>query len=138
MVPLIELFNAVGVKFLQGSSSTIYVNNNRVGYVDVYVTQDTLGYDRLVLAAGSKLIRPDLKGMMEHAFDVDEIEQATRLEAHINALKDLPDSPARNTVVVAGGRSEEHTSELQSLMRISYAVFCLKKTTYTSIQDKNY
>src|SRR3546814_7889636 len=28
-----------------------------------------------------------------------------------------------------GQRSEEHTSELQSLMRISYAVFCLKKTT---------
>src|SRR3546814_4731128 len=28
-------------------------------------------------------------------------------------------------------RSEEHTSELQSLMRISYAVFCLKKTTNT-------
>src|SRR3546814_5502218 len=28
---------------------------------------------------------------------------------------------------IAGGRSEEHTSELQSLMRISYAVFCLKK-----------
>src|SRR3546814_4384825 len=27
-------------------------------------------------------------------------------------------------------RSEEHTSELQSLMRISYAVFCLKKNTY--------
>src|SRR3546814_6053759 len=29
-------------------------------------------------------------------------------------------------------RSEEHTSELQSLMRISYAVFCLKKNTNTS------
>src|SRR3546814_7359151 len=29
----------------------------------------------------------------------------------------------------AGNRSEEHTSELQSLMRISYAVFCLKKQT---------
>src|SRR3546814_6904009 len=28
---------------------------------------------------------------------------------------------------IFGGRSEEHTSELQSLMRISYAVFCLKK-----------
>src|SRR3546814_3309179 len=28
---------------------------------------------------------------------------------------------------LSGGRSEEHTSELQSLMRISYAVFCLKK-----------
>src|SRR3546814_2246402 len=29
-------------------------------------------------------------------------------------------------------RSEEHTSELQSLMRISYAVFCLKKKTHTT------
>src|SRR3546814_1481838 len=32
-------------------------------------------------------------------------------------------------------RSEEHTSELQSLMRISYAVFCLKKKTYTTNQQ---
>src|SRR3546814_2389970 len=31
-------------------------------------------------------------------------------------------------------RSEEHTSELQSLMRISYAVFCLKKKTYHTTQ----
>src|SRR3546814_3219958 len=35
--------------------------------------------------------------------------------------------PARRLVVAAQARSEEHTSELQSLMRISYAVFCLKK-----------
>src|SRR3546814_4416328 len=35
---------------------------------------------------------------------------------------------AGETLVLAG-RSEEHTSELQSLMRISYAVFCLKKKT---------
>src|SRR3546814_3477548 len=34
----------------------------------------------------------------------------------------------------AQARSEEHTSELQSLMRISYAVFCLKKKTIMSIQ----
>src|SRR3546814_3370875 len=33
--------------------------------------------------------------------------------------------------IVGVGRSEEHTSELQSLMRISYAVFCLKKKTKT-------
>src|SRR3546814_5327983 len=33
-------------------------------------------------------------------------------------------------------RSEEHTSELQSLMRISYAVFCLKKKKNTSIQNE--
>src|SRR3546814_1061640 len=36
------------------------------------------------------------------------------------------ESPDQNRLVV---RSEEHTSELQSLMRISYAVFCLKKKT---------
>src|SRR3546814_2835686 len=36
-----------------------------------------------------------------------------------------------------GGRSEEHTSELQSLMRISYAVFCLKKKKkYYSTPDQ--
>src|SRR3546814_3591547 len=35
-------------------------------------------------------------------------------------------------------RSEEHTSELQSLMRISYAVFCLKKKTHSRTQDTNY
>src|SRR3546814_1286800 len=41
----------------------------------------------------------------------------------------------------SGLRSEEHTSELQSLMRISYAVFCLKKkkttNTYTKYHDND-
>src|SRR3546814_6260894 len=36
-------------------------------------------------------------------------------------------SPAQRTLPMEIFRSEEHTSELQSLMRISYAVFCLKK-----------
>src|SRR3546814_5059313 len=36
------------------------------------------------------------------------------------------------TAAPAARRSEEHTSELQSLMRISYAVFCLKKKTHTT------
>src|SRR3546814_9477165 len=36
----------------------------------------------------------------------------------------------------AGPRSEEHTSELQSLMRISYAVFCLKKKNKEQINNK--
>src|SRR3546814_7302901 len=35
-----------------------------------------------------------------------------------------------------GKRSEEHTSELQSLMRISYAVFCLKKKTNSNQQKQ--
>src|SRR3546814_7881578 len=36
-----------------------------------------------------------------------------------------------------GCRSEEHTSELQSLMRISYAVFCLKKKKKTNTNSKS-
>src|SRR3546814_7585942 len=36
---------------------------------------------------------------------------------------------------LGAARSEEHTSELQSLMRISYAVFCLKKNKYNQNQD---
>src|SRR3546814_7880529 len=39
----------------------------------------------------------------------------------------LPQRPGRAQKLDTAGRSEEHTSELQSLMRISYAVFCLKK-----------
>src|SRR3546814_10881034 len=39
-------------------------------------------------------------------------------------------------IPVAVGRSEEHTSELQSLMRISYAVFCLKKKNKKEAQIK--
>src|SRR3546814_6988936 len=35
-------------------------------------------------------------------------------------------------------RSEEHTSELQSLMRISYAVFCLKKKKKKKIEQRHY
>src|SRR3546814_3331611 len=37
---------------------------------------------------------------------------------------------ARAAPILARARSEEHTSELQSLMRISYAVFCLQKKNY--------
>src|SRR3546814_7875348 len=45
-----------------------------------------------------------------------------RRPSHQERKLDARNRPARNVL-----RSEEHTSELQSLMRISYAVFCLKK-----------
>src|SRR3546814_2769158 len=46
----------------------------------------------------------------------------------LRAKSDGEKLPARMFISVA--RSEEHTSDLQSPMRISYAVFCLKKTTH--------
>src|SRR3546814_1544216 len=52
------------------------------------------------------------------------------LQPHVDGGQVVSLSPnlATRLRVGAGSRSEEHTSELQSLMRISYAVFCLKKT----------
>src|SRR3546814_6460518 len=57
--------------------------------------------------------------------------------------RDLPDQPGQDRTVGARtqapprGRSEEHTSELQSLMRNSYAVFCLKKNNQTNKINTN-
>src|SRR3546814_38529 len=63
-------------------------------------------------------------------------------KAAIGRSPGLADSEkARRTVsadLVAEARSEEHTSELQSLMRISYAVFCLKKKIRNILQDNQY
>src|SRR3546814_7226470 len=47
--------------------------------------------------------------------------------AHHSALLTSDIGVRQEAFLLDGGRSEEHTSELQSLMRISYAVFCLKK-----------
>src|SRR3546814_1893181 len=47
-------------------------------------------------------------------------------------------SPGTSAIVfLIGARSEEHTSELQSLMRISYAVFCLKKKKTITTDKSN-
>src|SRR3546814_9041161 len=56
----------------------------------------------------------------EYGFAVDDLAVLIR-----TAFAEAPARPRRYR------RSEEHTSELQSLMRISYAVFCLKKKTNT-------
>src|SRR3546814_2829082 len=54
-------------------------------------------------------------------------------QKHIGtARRHFPFRTGFNVIAIVVDRSEEHTSELQSLMRISYAVFCLKKKkTYT-------
>src|SRR3546814_7144869 len=55
--------------------------------------------------------------------------------AHVELGEQLDALPSAGH---AQARSEEHTSELQSLMRISYAVFCLKKkkTKYDTLKEK--
>src|SRR3546814_10926119 len=49
-------------------------------------------------------------------------------------LHGLTVQPDVRSAAAAANRSEEHTSELQSLMRISYAVFCLKKKIQNEIK----
>ncbi|WP_444438944.1 NAD(P)/FAD-dependent oxidoreductase [Pseudomonas sp. A6] len=101
--PLDALFDTVGIRFVQGSAESIDEQAQSVGYRDAAGRQGELGYDRLVLATGSQLARPPVPGLDSHAFDVDQIESAARLEAHLKALRNRPASPARNTVVVVGG-----------------------------------
>lgn len=101
--PIGELFDAVGVTFIKGAAETIDAQQKTVGYIDAAGTKHVLSYDKLVLATGSRLAIPETQGVAQHAFDVDQIEQAVRLENHLKSLADLPESRGRNTVVVAGG-----------------------------------
>src|SRR3546814_6183796 len=61
--------------------------------------------------------------------------EASQLDEPLESTDPHPASPAvaasRPRIAASMRRSEEHTSELQSLMRISYAVFCLKKKKET-------
>lgn len=103
VAPLGALFDAVGVRFIQGAAQRIDVAGKRVEYRDAQGNTAVSHYDKLVLATGSVLARPDLAGVAEHAFDVDQLEEALRLETHLKSLAQRPASAARNTVVVAGG-----------------------------------
>src|SRR3546814_2649366 len=71
---------------------------------------------RLSVIGDYRRLSPDLVSLIEHGMEM------TRGNARLNLVLAL-NYGAQDEIV----RSEEHTSELQSLMRISYAVFCLKK-----------
>src|SRR3546814_7838032 len=72
------------------------------------------------------------RGLQQRAIATEGHEIAEQRRCSGNG-HNHPDRPAQLLRVTQ--RSEEHTSELQSLMRISYAVFCLKKKTK---QQKKY
>lgn len=103
--PLQEIFKAVGVKFIHGVVEQIHVEKQQVEVVGAGAdkARSTIHYDRLVLATGSRIFRPQIPGLDEHAFNVDQVADATKLEDHIESLAQRPESVARNTVVVAGG-----------------------------------
>src|SRR3546814_8928221 len=71
------------------------------------------------------------------SFEVRAEGGATRLRGAFpyDAETTLGDGRRERFAARAFRRSEEHTSELQSLMRISYAVFCLKKKNHANNSD---
>jgi NADH:quinone reductase (non-electrogenic) len=101
--PIKDVLAAAGVKYIQGSVQHIRPDRHEVEATGSDGKSFTLSYDRLVLATGSKLVEPPIPGLKEHSFNIDTLANAAKLDAHLAALTNLPDSPARNTVVVAGG-----------------------------------
>ncbi|KVF71833.1 pyridine nucleotide-disulfide oxidoreductase [Burkholderia sp. FL-7-2-10-S1-D7] len=100
--PLLPLLDAIGVKFLEGSVEEISVREKTVSVACANGQRRLLAYDRLLLTSGSRLSKPPVPGLAEHAFSVDRIEDAVALDDHFAALTKLPESPARNTVAVVG------------------------------------
>ncbi|MDR5774764.1 MULTISPECIES: FAD-dependent oxidoreductase [unclassified Caballeronia] len=101
LVPLDGVFGPTGVRFVQATAHTVDSANRRV----MFTREDgegSLEYDRLILAVGSELVRPEIPGLDRHSFDVDTYAGACKLQAHLSTLPALPDSPGRYTAVVIG------------------------------------
>src|SRR3546814_5530878 len=92
---------------------------------------ESLGGNQVHDAEAPGVVEADLGACLGHEHDV-VVAVERRAPATASALDDHhapghAEVAEQNLAVVEVQRSEEHTSELQSLMRISYAVFCLQK-----------
>src|SRR3546814_10283477 len=100
----------------------------RTGEVATEFGPDSAILTTSVVTDGTLVLDFDSDEVLEEADDLVITGTGTvRLEGAATIVVDRADA-AQHTgrTEVANGRSEEHTSELQSLMRISYDVFCLK------------
>ncbi|TCK39592.1 NADH dehydrogenase [Paraburkholderia sp. BL8N3] len=103
LVPLSDVLDPIGVRWIEGAVSGIDVASRSIAIrAQGAVRPQSLAYDRLVVALGSRLVHPPIPGLAEHAFDVDTYEGALRLEAHLRALPLLAPSAGRYTAVVVG------------------------------------
>ncbi|MGY4496923.1 NADH dehydrogenase [Bradyrhizobium sp. GM24.11] len=101
--PLQEVLKAIDVVYVQGSAETIDAKSHTVEIVGIKGAKKSLSYDRLVVATGSRLFRPNIPGLAEHGFSVDQLDDAIALDRHLHSLADRPAKNGRDTVVVAGG-----------------------------------
>jgi len=121
-IPLGEVLDPIGVNHLTARVQTIDLARQQVA-VATPCGREVLAYDRLVLALGSELARPDIPGLAGNGFDVDTYSAAFRLNAHIAALGTSPTSLGRSTVVVvgAGFTGIEVATEMPSKLRRAFA-----------------
>src|SRR3546814_9189021 len=98
---------------------------------DTLLPYTTLFRSELVRVVEPLPVVADALAPPEDIHQRHDAENAFGAIVSLRALEESPDGRFRLVTYPCGGmvdpRSEEHTSELQSLMRISYAVFCLKK-----------
>ncbi|UFX47577.1 NAD(P)/FAD-dependent oxidoreductase [Bradyrhizobium sp. 41S5] len=100
--PLSDVLNAIDVTYVRGSAGTVDTKSRTVTITTATGTNE-LSYDRLVVATGSRLFRPDIPGLSAHGFSVDQLDDAIALDKHLHGLAGRPASSGRDTVVVAGG-----------------------------------
>jgi NADH dehydrogenase len=101
--PLEHVLQAIDVAYVQGRVETVDTTSRGVDIVTAEGTRNTLSYDRLIVATGSRLFRPNIPGLAEHGFSVDQLDDAIALDRHLHSLVDRPAKNGRDTVVVAGG-----------------------------------
>ncbi|WP_063692463.1 NAD(P)/FAD-dependent oxidoreductase [Bradyrhizobium stylosanthis] len=100
-LPLGPLLDPIGVTHGLGEVEAIDPAHRQISLV-TSGGEATLSYDRLVLALGSEVMRPDIPGLVDHAFDVDTYTAALRLDDHLTSLGRSAPAPGRSTVVVVG------------------------------------
>lgn len=100
-VPLDGILGPIGVARVAATVSGVDAVRRRVTAVLRNGRTTELRYDRLVLATGSQLVRPDLPGA-ERLHDVDTLPGAAALDSHLHRLPAQPAGPGRFTAVVVG------------------------------------
>lgn len=97
-IPLADVLDPAGIAHVAAEVTAIDTDARVVATSN----GTTYRYDRLVLAAGSRVLKPDIPGLRDFGFDVDTYDGAVALQHHLRGLADGPPSPASATVVVVG------------------------------------
>src|SRR3546814_4792935 len=121
--------DGVGGKGNEGVASYVQQIDGSIGYVELaYALQNKMAYAMMQNAAGN-FVAPSAEAFAAAAATADwsSVQDFNLVITNAPGEQAWPITATNFILMYEQPRSEEHTSELQSLMRTSYAVFCLKK-----------